>query len=543
MQSIPREGPPNIDDIEILRWPVKSATIEVRDVQGLLATASSGPLDNAGDTFEIYVRFPQSVLNRFVEGERSGRLSFVFHWQFRNLTGSSVRLNLDAFSLASQQLELSLAARANFGPDRVGHHDLNELKEVAERSVRATLYADDPAIAERLFNSVGKLIEGALSAAFNKEAPFSLNVNDMKSASENDRAALRKYFEPVLQDKSTEKFVYVNEEDIKKHFESQTDRKEIERINLVIPIGETSTGASQALGIDLAGGLGNKTVEERFHEFVSKYGITWKQVGNEKWLRIATSVDVYRFNRAEWRSKGGTLAEYFIGRSVEQRSVTTPAVKASYVVDLGDADQRHALAKLVKNPSKISLWPFGGMQLGMCVPYFGKYLPEGYVWADGQSFWPNEEWVPDYLRGKPVPNLNGRVLRGCRNGIQLLGEEGGADSHRHPLPSHEHDLSNRMTGQISHLIPDGIRNKYYKVVREDGQSLDGEFLVTVRGEFKGITGKPPEGQHVHDLEGTTGGLSKTSPVYVEADDQAGVPGRSEQYVPSYVAVHYIIRVR
>jgi hypothetical protein len=53
------------------------------------------------------------------------------------------------------------------------------------------------------------------------------------------------------------------------------------------------------------------------------------------------------------------------------------------------------------------------IQLGMMVPYFGSKLPEGYVWADGVKPWPDKEWVPAHLRGKPVPNMKGYLIGGA----------------------------------------------------------------------------------------------------------------------------------
>lgn len=53
--------------------------------------------------------------------------------------------------------------------------------------------------------------------------------------------------------------------------------------------------------------------------------------------------------------------------------------------------------------------PLGGM-----IPYFGDKLPYAdpltglsrfYVWADGKTNWPDEPWVPQALRKRPVPDM------------------------------------------------------------------------------------------------------------------------------------------
>jgi hypothetical protein len=55
---------------------------------------------------------------------------------------------------------------------------------------------------------------------------------------------------------------------------------------------------------------------------------------------------------------------------------------------------------------------FGDIRLGMMLPFFGNELPEGFVWADGKSKWPNEEWVPKEYRDSPVPNMQQMLVGG-----------------------------------------------------------------------------------------------------------------------------------
>lgn len=55
------------------------------------------------------------------------------------------------------------------------------------------------------------------------------------------------------------------------------------------------------------------------------------------------------------------------------------------------------------------------MPKGMMLPYFRYTLPESgdYVWADGQTTWPKEDWVPEELRGKPVPDMREQLVGGA----------------------------------------------------------------------------------------------------------------------------------
>lgn len=49
---------------------------------------------------------------------------------------------------------------------------------------------------------------------------------------------------------------------------------------------------------------------------------------------------------------------------------------------------------------------------GMLIPYFGKDLPDGYIWADGTKNWPDEDWVPQQLWGQPVPDMRQQLIGG-----------------------------------------------------------------------------------------------------------------------------------
>jgi len=54
---------------------------------------------------------------------------------------------------------------------------------------------------------------------------------------------------------------------------------------------------------------------------------------------------------------------------------------------------------------------------GMMLPYFSNNLPESgdYVWADGQTKWPEEPWVPEHLQGKPVPDMREQLVGGAKS--------------------------------------------------------------------------------------------------------------------------------
>lgn len=61
--------------------------------------------------------------------------------------------------------------------------------------------------------------------------------------------------------------------------------------------------------------------------------------------------------------------------------------------------------------------PPTGIPLGVMVPFFGKDLPNGFVWADGNTVWPDQAWVPEHLRDKEkVPNMSEQLIGGAKDG-------------------------------------------------------------------------------------------------------------------------------
>ena len=56
------------------------------------------------------------------------------------------------------------------------------------------------------------------------------------------------------------------------------------------------------------------------------------------------------------------------------------------------------------------------------LPYFGAgdRAPDGYVWADGGTPWPDAPWVPEHLRhNKLVPNMKRNLVGGAATPDQM----------------------------------------------------------------------------------------------------------------------------
>ena len=92
---------------------------------------------------------------------------------------------------------------------------------------------------------------------------------------------------------------------------------------------------------------------------------------------------------------------------------------AAVTTFMGDVEVRGNLAVVGKvNGVDVNV---GEVKLGMMLPYFGagEKPPRGYCWADGTTPWPDAPWVPSHLHGQKVPNMNGELLGGTTDVLEV----------------------------------------------------------------------------------------------------------------------------
>jgi hypothetical protein len=142
------------------------------------------------------------------------------------------------------------------------------------------------------------------------------------------------------------------------------------------------------------------------------------QAPNSKGARIPLSVeDEIRLLRLRVEAlEGQTKASAARDEQIEgdQKSDRTQA---------GKLEGRIAI--LEKENQGLRAWKDDAEKLlpprGAILPYFGDQLPgPNYVWADGTTPWPSDPWVPEPLRGVPVPDMSGYFLGGTSN-LALVG--------------------------------------------------------------------------------------------------------------------------
>lgn len=190
--------------------------------------------------------------------------------------------------------------------------------------------------------------------------------------------------------------------------------------------------------------------------------------------------------------------------------------------------------------------------IGLIAPYFGDPgdLPDNWMVCDGSVV--DDPESP--LNGKTLPNLTARFVRGevntTRNTADSF-EAGGVDTHVHTIQAHNHTVTIQPDGSHTHtaitdISPNHTHNMDWKI---DNQSAGNYVKASVwqadkyaaaaehDHHYQGNTGEA--GSHQHIVAVLEGG----SHTHTASIGQTTLTTDSTSHLPSYVALHYIIRVK
>jgi Phage Tail Collar Domain len=245
-------------------------------------------------------------------------------------------------------------------------------------------------------------------------------------------------------------------------------------------------------------------------------------------------------------SRRGLLSFPLLGALFEEQLLADEAEPPALKKDPNDlkellAAYRGLLEKVEKLEEKLSRLSQFNPPVGTVAAYLGAWPPKGtsldaweakvgWMLCNGRAF--DAKTCPELaavLPGRALPNYVGRLARGAVAG-EAVGAAGGADvvsfatvaagGHVHSLPA--------LTGTISNGGPNPGGKRYHVHDNNKGWRPD-NWLST---EGKGNNRPEPEGQHYHDLGGNTG-----------SEGAHAHQVNNLSIVPSYLAVHYIIKFR
>jgi hypothetical protein len=363
----------NASSIEVRRWPLKQAKIRVLDLytKQILSQGVTESLISRGDSWDFTLAFTNSNLKRFLEGaSQRGRIGFVFAYTFENVIQQSASLSVRANVTIQQSLQKAFSSIKKDTDAPLFQDQYTKVTSFLSTDVSQVIRTTDSSL-------IPLLSTDWVTKLFDK--PSLVSIDNLESTDKEFQKQAAEYIKPLIE-KATEK-----SEENSKDTHHTSDKSNVGvKVSLPTgPSGSTEVNASK----------------EALDEMTKEHGVTFtKQKDTENF--VPHEIRVYRLS-SSWQqstmeafqqvfSVTGTSASYFEDSPVSSQ-FTTASLKS-----LGDLTG--------------GLKPFTGFWPGMMVCQLSNVLPPGFVWADGKSQWPDENWVPLHLRGKPVPDLSAMVI-------------------------------------------------------------------------------------------------------------------------------------
>ncbi len=386
------------DDVHVMRWPIKHAVIACKNTSTgeLLAVAQTDNLRAEGDEFTFMMNFGPEELRKFKRFTASKRLVFVFSYCFKAVTtyGGSVDLKgvRNAKLVASQKLRSEQVE----GKEPIFQSEANEAIRHVYLSVQKTMRVthkdlipllDQPNLYQKLFADDGQI-----------------TFKDLKAGDEQTALMLAAYLKPHLEqlresyggEKSD---IKIHEDKLGEGNSSGSGAKAGLGLPLPLPI---------PISLSLGGELSNSSTKTRevLDRIEEATGSKWAYDKATERFR-PHSIKKLKFQSGADQVLIDETTTAFLSVGAENRYLEDTPIPITFTTKTVDVGHRSDLG------------PYAGVPLGAVIPFFGSKLPKGYRWCKGTSedpknVFPNADWVPQHLRGSPLPDMRGEILGGAR---------------------------------------------------------------------------------------------------------------------------------
>lgn len=379
-------------------YPTEAAKIQPLNVSHMRPTnlkliipfpqAMGGPVQQAINpgaapvitmTVEVNDKDMATRMESWLRGDQ-GRIEFEYTYRTRKTSANVFQVKMSTLANSTLEAELNNPRKVQVNGDHVYVHrnDLRRLCQNAHRQIQITGIIEDPGhfsedLAKGLLNlwSQTETLEFASWGRDRWQSTY--HSDDFKP----DR--IEKHINKVFQK-------------VEGKDEYRYDRKE----------HGSGSGGFSLVGIVTIGGSGesnNAISQSGVKEYLRENNLECEIEGN---VIVPKRLIVQRVNTADFRSDFQvTDARIYVGENRDEsnkvdvqlaRSITDNRLFKTVDGRLADLEER--------------------VPLGMMLPYFGKDLPSGFVWANGKSTWPKAGWVAEHLRGKSIPDMDRQMLGG-----------------------------------------------------------------------------------------------------------------------------------
>jgi hypothetical protein len=359
--------------IDCRRWPLKQARIKVLDLytKQIFAQGSTESLISKGDSWDFALAFTESGLKRFLAvASEKGRIGFVFSYTYENVTQQSASLSVRANVAIQQSLEKAFSSIKKNMDSPLFQDQYTEITSALKTDVNQTIRTTDISL-------LSVLSTDWVTKLFDK--PTMVPIDKLENTDSEFQKQAAEYIKPLLE-KETKK-----SEDASKDTQHTSEK--------------TNLGAKVSIPTGTSGSTEVSASKEALNEMTKEHGVTFTQQKDTETF-VPHEIKVYRLSSSWQQSTMNDFQQVFLvtgsSASYFEDSPVSPKFTSASLKSLDDLTG--------------GLKPFSGFAPGMMVCQLSSILPPGFVWADGTSNWPNENWVPTHLRGKPVPNLSEMVI-------------------------------------------------------------------------------------------------------------------------------------
>lgn len=363
-------------NIDVRSWPLKLLRLEA---ENSLTGRKYGEIKNpeslrtSGDTIDVSMQVPSKDYPDFLQALKAGRLKFSPSYTFKNAVvafgQSTSRVSGEVSVAISEALR---SAQLEEGAP-IFQEDLQRLQNTLTQAVTTKIRATDSSV---LAHITPQDISGQILK------PQQITFADLSS----DNPLLAKvetYLVPIIRKMASEEGV----DDEENETETTTNKQKIK-----LGVG-TKTGGSADIELE----------REKKLELEKKHKVTFRDT-EEKDVIEPHSIEVH-YVREGWQEN---LLEIFqtvyLAVGIDSSFQTDSSVRADFTTDVLDQ---------AMGANDIVVARYSGVPKGVPMFSLRADIPKGWVALDGLTNWPNENWVPSHLRGKPVPDMRGAFARGA----------------------------------------------------------------------------------------------------------------------------------
>jgi len=376
-----------VDEAEMQAWPVTHVVVVCED---RILKDGDEPLEYAADRsnsidsndtyFEVRLGLDPARVPLFLERLESDDILFDFRYTFSSRSVVRAEEVIEGSIEISSLVRNSLSSAQRDGELAIFQGHINQVKRAVHASVTRRVRSQSPEHFPWIADSsaIDRLFE------FDRAVTFEELAGD-----EVLRAQVADYLAPLIDE-------FVRETKLTR---TQTDMEQItdkEEVEFALPEIEVE-------GFGLRGGPKIKLTHEEIQRFTDETGLEVRFQETER-RYVPYAIRVHKLADG-WEN---------VSLSAQHFGVVATGRNTDYFDDTPVAPSYRLSSVLQDLSYDVTEWSLSGVPLGTMLPWFGGgTAPAGYVFADGNSTWPDESWVPQHLRGKPVPNMEARAAFGA----------------------------------------------------------------------------------------------------------------------------------